>query len=113
MKKLIDLEDKTKTKMENELEAEASKLGMDSWESVRGTSILEDRIGLCAKCKRLNYCRTEFDNIFASCSEFEFKLSGQNRVVECNEFSPRGSLSLIDMFGIATIIELNDRKVGF
>lgn len=113
MNKFIDLEDKTKRKVENELEAEASKLGMDSWESVSGTSILEDQIGLCAKCKYLNYCKTEFGNMFAVCSEFEFRLSGQNRVIECNEFSPRGSLSLNDMFGIATIIELNDKKIGF
>lgn len=113
MKKFVDLENKQKIKIENNLEAEASKLGMDSWEDTHIVNLLENQIGLCAKCKYLKYCRTEFDNVFAICSEFEFKLSGQNRVIECNQFSPRGSLSLNDMFGIATIIEIHGKKVGF
>jgi len=113
MTKFVDLENKEKTKIENNLEAEASKLGMDSWEDTHITSLLENQIGLCAKCKNLKYCKSEFDSILAMCSEFEFKLSGQNKIVECNQFSTRGSLSLNDMFGIATIIEISGRKIGF
>jgi len=113
MTKFVDLDKKPKEKIENELEGKAAQMGLDYWEGAHIKSVLEDQIGLCSKCKSLWYCRTEFNNVFARCSTFEFNLSGQNRVAECNQFSPRGTLTLNDMFGIATIIDIPDKKMGF
>lgn len=115
-RKLSDIEDGERKAIENELEAVSSKLGMDAWESY-GTNkqkILNDQIGMCSSCRNLQYCKTEFGNIWAKCSEFEIKLNGQNRITECNEHSPRNVLSLSEMYSIAYLIDISKEKVeGF
>lgn len=113
MEKFSNLESEEKREMENTLESKASELGFEAWETYQGGSLLEDQIGLCSKCKSLNYCKAEFGNVFAKCAEFEFNLTGQNRITECNLFSPKGQLCLNDMFAIAIIIDPPKRKPGF
>jgi hypothetical protein len=115
-KKFSELEGNEKKSIENELEAKSTELGMDSWESQGNSSdsILKNQIGICYNCKYLQYCRTEFNNVFAKCSELDFKLSGQNRIVECNIHSAKNVLSLNEMYNMAYLIEAGEEKVkGF
>jgi len=113
-KKFSELENDEKRTIENSLEAKASELGLESWENYQEKgSLLEDQIGLCAGCKSLKYCKTEFGNVFAKCNEFEFNLTGQNRITECNMLTPKGTLSLADMYSLAYMIEPDIKpKIG-
>ena len=113
MDKFINLEDDKSSEIRSHIESKSSELGIDAWETHQGGNLLKDQIGLCATCKNLQYCKTEFNNINAVCKEFECKLSGSNKIVDCNVFSPKGMLSLNDMFDIAIIIDLPKRKSGF
>ena len=115
-KKLSELPQQEKRIIENELNSLSNNLGMEPYDSYSSNSYnsLKDLIGMCYNCKNLNYCKTEFGSVHAFCCEFEFKLSGQNRIVECNSHSPKGVLSLSEMYEIAYIIESNEEKVeGF
>lgn len=115
-KKLADLEKTEKRNIEEQLESISSSMGMDVWEvyTQNGSVILQDLIGICYNCKNLNYCKTEFNSVHAVCTTFETKLSGQNRIVECNVHAPRGVMTLNDMYAIAYLIDPAEEKVeGF
>lgn len=115
-RKLSDLENSKKKQIESELESSSTEIGLDPWEShgTKDSNVLKNQIGICYNCKFLQYCRTEFNNVFAKCSELEFKLSGQNRIEECNIHSPKNVLSLSEMYNMAYLIEPSKEKVkGF
>lgn len=115
--KISDLEGKEKGKMEDLLESKSTELGMDTYEGHEAGGdykLLKDLIGICYNCKSLNYCKTEFQNVFAKCGHYEMRLYGQNRIVECNQHTPRGVLSLAEMYSLATLIDLDEPMVkGF
>jgi hypothetical protein len=103
--------------IEDELESKSQALGMDSYETYGNDAQtgLKELIGMCYNCKNLHYCKSEYGNVHAVCSMFEFKLSGQNRIVECNLHAPKHVLSLNEMYNIAYLIDPDtDKKVkGF
>ena len=113
-KKLSDLESGERHHIEEQLESQANLLGMDSYDSYEGGSdfkMLKDLVGLCANCRNLQYCKSEFaglDKIFARCSLFEFNLSLNNRITDCNCHNPRGVLSLNEMYAMATLVDADD-----
>ena len=115
-KKLTELESDDRRAIEDQLESISSSLGMESWNSHGNgkKSYLEDAIGICYNCRNLCYCKTEFGSVFAKCSEYDMKLSGQNRIVECNTHSPMHVMSLQEMYSIAYLIDLGEKKItGF
>lgn len=115
-KKLSDLDKDEKRNVEEQLESVSASMGMDVWESysLNGSVILQDLIGICYNCKNLNYCKTEFNSVYAVCTIFETRLSGQNRINECNVHSRKGDMTLNEMYSIAYLIEPSEEKVeGF
>ena len=83
--KISDLEGKEKGKMEDLLESKSTELGMDTYEGHEtggDYKLLKDLIGIGYNCKSLNYCKTEFLNVFAKCGHYEMRLRGQNRIIE-------------------------------
>jgi len=115
-KKVIDLDKNERNIIEEQLESISTSLGMDSYESYgnESNSVLKDLIGMCYNCKNLYYCKTEFSNVYAYCSIFEFKLSGQNRITECNLHSPKNVLTLQEMYSMAYLIDPAEEKIeGF
>jgi len=116
-RKFSDIEEEEKKSLENELYSKSQAIGMDAYESY-GNDIqtgLKALLGMCANCKNLNYCKTEFGTVYAICSQFEYRLTGKNRITECNLHSPMGVLSLSEMYAIAYLIDPNkDKKIeGF
>ena len=116
-KKFSELDDSIKKNIEDELETKSQSMGMTSFESYgtgEQSSLLKDQVGLCADCKGLNYCKSEFGTVLAKCEFFSIRLSGQNKVTECNLHSPRNALSLNEMYAIAYLIDPSEEKVdGF
>ena len=115
MTKFVDLDEDGKERIGNLLEVKAIQLGFDKWESDSSrVGGLEDLIGLCSNCQSMRYCKSEFGNVRAICWEFKINLHGQDKIVECNEHSARGTMSLRDMELIATIIDLEKSEIkGF
>lgn len=110
--KFSTVEQDERRAIENELESKSQALGMDSYESY-GTDAqtgLKVLVGMCANCKNLNYCKTEFGTVHAICTMFEFKFSGKNRITECNLHSPKGVLTLQEMYSIAYLIDADTNK---
>lgn len=104
--KIQNLESEERRKIEEEVDAQANRLGFDRWEETSITStLLEDQIGICYNCKNINYCKTEFGNVIATCDVFEMRLNGSNRMVECNRHDERGSMTLSEMYALATLID--------
>jgi hypothetical protein len=110
--KLSDLAKEERKIIEEHLEGISSSLGMDVWESysANGMTGLKELVGMCHNCKNLNYCKTEFNTVHAICSAFEFKLTGQNRITECNLHSPKGVLTLNEMYAMAYLIDPDGNK---
>lgn len=110
--KLADVDKEQRIAIEDELVSKSQVLGMDSYESY-GTDAqtgLKALLGMCATCKNLNYCKTEFGNVHAVCAMFDFKLSGKNRITECNLHNPKNVLSLQEMYSIAYLIDADTNK---
>ena len=113
-KKLKDFEHEERDTIEDELTAATTALGMCAYSHKDGGTMLEDQIGICHNCQDLEFCESEFGNVLAYCSSFKVRLFGQNRITKCNQHSTRGSMEVSDMFAIATIIELGEKKIhGF
>ncbi len=116
MAKLKDLEKDERRNMEEELQAKSTSMGIDAWDAAQGNtdeSFLKDHVGMCYDCKSLHYCRAEYaghDRVFAQCSMFTIRLSGQHRITECNCHSPKKLLSLEEMYSMATLIEVEDKE---
>ena len=116
MAKLSDLEQSDRNKIEEELTAKSTSLGLDTWDVLDDNSdsqFLKEAVGMCHNCKNLHYCRSEFaghDRVFAKCNLFEMRLSGQHRMTECNCYSPRKLLSLEEMYAMATLIDADDKE---
>jgi hypothetical protein len=115
--KMSTLDKKERNNIEDELGSKAAAMGMDMYESYGSSpeqKKLKELVGMCFNCNNLSYCASEFATVFAKCEAFNFKLSGQNRIVECNLHSPKGVLSLNEMYSIATLIDPEkENKVGF
>ena len=116
MKKISDLVEKVKDKTQSDIWNAAHVLGTERYED-EGTAFnssrdLKDSIGLCANCKNLNYCRTEWGNIFARCFVFDITLPYGNRMAECTKFDEKGVLSLHVMIQMAVLIDLNKTEIG-
>jgi len=115
MPKFIDLDEFDQEKVGDFLEAKAIVLGMDKWESRSARyNALKEVIGICYDCQGLRCYKTEFGNVLALCATFRTRLYGEDRVVECNEHSPRGQMTLRDMENIATLIDSDKSEIkGF
>lgn len=119
MKKLNNLSKDDKKKEVETIEAQSAAMGyLDSWcspkDSERVELGLKEMIGLCSDCNNLEYCKTEFGNVHAKCEYFEIRLTGRNRIKECNKYSKRGTMSLRDAMDLAWIIDNETpNKIGF
>jgi hypothetical protein len=112
--KMNDLNEGDRERLEDEIESATGALGMSTYSHKDGGTILEDQIGICHNCKRLRFCESEFGNVIASCETFEGRLSGNNRIVKCNQHSTRGAMAVGDMYNIATLIDNDKAKIkGF
>ena len=114
--KISELEGDQKSKTTDDIDAAGELLGLDSWSSYNRSnsqSWLDEFVGICSTCKRLSWSRKEFGGIIAVCNSFETKLSGKERMVECNEHERIGTLSLSGMWEIATLIDTPRRQAGF
>lgn len=113
MPKFIDLDDDAQDKMGDVLEAKAIELGLDKWESQSiEYSSLKDLIGICSNCQNMRYCKREFGDVCAICWTFRINLNCQDKIIECNEHSPRGVMSLRDMEMMATLIDIGEGVIG-
>ena len=117
MRKINELEENEQQILGDELESKATTLGLNSWNSYNSRNnlnSLEQAIGICSNCKSLQYCKSEFGNAFARCSNFEIRLSGQNKIAECTCHDAKGILSLEDMKNIAILIDPDKSEIkGF
>jgi len=117
MRKFNELEEDELHKLEDELDSIATGLGLNTYntyESRNNFDSLEQAIGICSNCKNLQYCKSEFGSIFARCSEFQIKLNGKNKIIECTFHDAKGVLSLSDMQNIAILIDPSESEIkGF
>jgi hypothetical protein len=112
IQKLSELKRDARTSIQSELEAKATGLGLDVWESedlVRKNEVF----GVCGLCSNFQYAATKFKIVRAVCSEMEMKLSEDEPIDECTCFNKRGSMSLKDMWDIAYLIDVLKDPVGF
>ena len=118
MKKLTDLESKELNQERDKIETSGESLGIDTYEAGKGRVISRDTdiYGLCKDCRYFKYVRYEFIGQRALCDRFDTRLSGSQRIVECNEFDERGKMSLQQMMDIAYdlsyLVEPDIRRAG-
>lgn len=116
MKKILDLEPEVNKKTHADIWNAAHALGVDRYDDEKigfqTSRDLKDAIGLCAGCKYLNYCRTEWGNIYAKCYEFDIRIPYGNRMEECTNYEDKGALSLQHMISMAILIDINKTKIG-
>lgn len=116
--KVKELDTKEKSNLFDELDAKSMEMGIgDQWEQPKSLSdyqSLKNVIGICYNCEHLSYCKSEYGNVIAKCAIFELWIKGKDRIVDCNEHSERGTLSLREMASMAVLIDINKKEVkGF
>jgi len=115
--KFNDLDKKKQIEIRYAIDSATDILGMDEWDGLgqaKYGSTLEGMVGLCATCSHLEYCESEYGNVHAKCYEYDLRLSGAQRIVECTKYDKRGQLSLNQMYGMAYLIEVDKSKIdGF
>jgi len=115
--KISNLEEEEQNKILSQIEGASNAMGMRAYEvygSSPGQKKLKDLLGMCHNCDYLSYCETEFGNVIANCTTFKIRLSGQNRIKECNMHCPRNKMSLQEMYAIATLIDVRKNvDLGF
>ncbi len=73
-----------------------------------------DKFGICLKCAHFAMITKEYSGDIASCWHYECRLLGDERIIECTGFSPKGQLRLEEMLQIATLIEVpSNKRMGF
>lgn len=107
-----DFDEDGKEEIQDTVSANAKLLGADEWEGPRQFKP-DDQWGICATCQSFQYCRTEFDKMFAKCSETNMMLNQKDRMTECTMYAKIGQMDLRDMQQIAWYINPSKRKVGF
>jgi len=112
MNKVSDLKDDEQHSLQNELQAKASMLGLDSYDNIN-INYQTSEFGLCNDCKHLQLAKSEFRIIFAKCFEFKIKLNNVEKITECTNYDQRNTMSLNEMKDIAYIIDINTKKAGF
>ena len=117
--KINELNEKDKERFEEETRAVAASMGIESrFGIIRNSkndrhSGLKNVVGLCYDCTRLEYCKTEYGNIFANCEYFNMRITGRDRIKECSHYSRRGQMTLDMAFSLGRLIDIEGRKAGF
>lgn len=110
---ISDFDDESKEQMKEQITANAKRIGADEWEGIKHYRAEEDIWGICATCQSFQFCRTEFDKMFARCSDTRLILNQKDRMTECTMFTKIGEMDLRDMQQIAWYINSEKRKIGF
>jgi hypothetical protein len=116
MPKLVsDLNDDDREKLDNKLDAIIKKIGIDEYSTRNGQrpSWLEEFVGICSTCKNLDWAKKEFGGVLAYCNYFTVKMSGRERIIECNHHERVGTMTLNDMKEMAILIDPPERQIGF
>lgn len=112
---ISDLKEDEREALGDRLDALGEVLGLEAYNTrtVSNTSWLEEYVGVCHNCTRLAWSRREFGGVFAFCDRFESRLSGVERILDCNQHERVGTMCLNDMKDIAILIDPPARKAGF
>lgn len=79
---------------------------------------IRDDYGLCNRCKYFKVVERELDTVI-DCLQIEwdrltkFQISKLNKVLDCSQFMPVGSLDINAMWNMAKLIEVEDKQIGF
>lgn len=79
---------------------------------------IKDNYGLCNRCKYFRVIERELDAII-DCQQSIWETIGkvhltkQNKVIDCSQFEPVGSLSINALWAMAKLIDIDDSKIGF
>jgi len=114
-KLLSDLSDDDREKLDSKLDAVVEEIGINEYSARDGQkpSWLEEFVGVCSTCKSLDWAKKEFGGVLAFCNSFEVKLSGKERIIQCNRHERVGTMTLNDMKEMAVLIDPPERQIGF
>jgi len=71
---------------------------------------IKNAFGICYACRAFHFIENDAHQIIVSkCSAFDIKL-GQHKVKTCSNFRKRGAMDIEDMYRIATLIDLDNKK---
>jgi len=110
--KLNDLDKDDREKESEHIHNTAESIGVDPW-GPGETAIYDEELGLCKDCVHIRYIKTAFSVLHLSCGLVDIWLSLENLVTECNGYSKRGQMTLQVMEGMATLIDIKNREIGF
>jgi len=105
--------DKEDQKKEKEVSIGIAKLGLDHWETLHDRVTTFDELELCSTCTSARALKTKYGKLSAFCYEFDLKLNNVDPVIECLSYIKKGSMNLNQMKEIATLIDIDTKKIGF
>ncbi|MFH1685047.1 MAG: hypothetical protein ABH983_01960 [Candidatus Micrarchaeota archaeon] len=83
------------------------------------SSIVPYDLGVCTSCGNLLYLERKFgDEYEAYCVDYaieklhNIKIDHKNPIKKCSRYNKKGEMSLWDMKGIATLIDLNKKTIA-
>ncbi len=98
----------------SEISVKSSLLGVEDYE-FSNKLIVEEDYGLCCSCKQFSLKRSKYSVRKAYCFvDRKLRLSSDDPITECSDYDKRGSMTLEQMWALATLIDSNQKeKIGF
>jgi hypothetical protein len=73
-----------------------------------GTQAGRVDLGLCNRCSNCSIAKTRYGNVLAECAWWEIRLTTNDPIEDCTQFSAKGEMSLMEMSQIAYHLDLED-----
>jgi len=81
---------------------------------ISGTSNIPKEYGICSTCDNFTFYITRYGNEYSACGwSARMKPNRIDPVISCIHYTKVGSLSLKEMWEIATMIEPGKKRIGF
>lgn len=115
-RKISDLDDKERRSEQSRIEAIAVETcAPESYDkfSTHANGGNNDEFGICATCDNLDMLKTEFNFKRARCMHWECVVDPHTtgRITECTAHSPKGVMTLNEMYALATFIDPDEKKI--
>jgi len=113
-KKLATYSKKDQKQITREVDSQVALLGIDDYYGPIGRfDTLDNEFGLCKTCKEFQFAKTEFAVVRAQCRDLDIVLHSEQPIKACTNYIKIGQLTINQMLDMATLIEINKKKIGF
>ena len=110
---IADKDKEEQRKIENKLDTEAARLGIDYYDGDGSTRFDFDDYGLCTSCKYFRAIQTMYGREVAKCNSIDIRLNTVDPIKKCTWYVKVGEMTLVEMQSMAILLDFKKNEIGF